>query len=104
MSTYFKRKEIYKSTWLSPRGSHIKQIDHVIVNKKHHKIVTNVRSNRGVDITSGHFLVRANLRMTRYQKKRRWRKQVQLHLEELRKEEIQEQYKKDNTKISRAET
>lgn len=56
MSTIFTHKEKHKETWISPNGV-ATQIDHVLVSSKHFNVVKDVRSYRGPDINSDHFLV-----------------------------------------------
>lgn len=57
MSTYFMRKDIYKGTWISPGGDYINQIDHVLIEKQYASLVTNVRTYRGADSNSDHYLI-----------------------------------------------
>ena len=61
-STSLKRKNIFKGTWKSPDKKTINQIDHLITDKIHAECVENVRTYRGADINSDHFLVRAKIR------------------------------------------
>jgi len=56
-STMLPRKDIYKYTWVSPDGRHKNQIDHVLINNRLKNSITNVRTLRGADADSGHFLV-----------------------------------------------
>jgi len=60
-STFFLRKDIFKHMWISPDTRTKNQIDHVIVNRRHKTCITNVRSYRGADGDSDHYLVIANL-------------------------------------------
>lgn len=62
MSTYFDRKNIYKTTWISPDGNTANQIDHVIIETKHANSVQNIRTYRGADCNTDHFMVVANIR------------------------------------------
>lgn len=57
VSTSFDYKNIHKETWLSPNGKTKNQIDYVLIEMKHLKRVTDVRSYRGADADSDHFLV-----------------------------------------------
>lgn len=52
-------KNIHKQTWISNDGRTINQIDHILVNAKPGSNIVNVRSLRGLDADSDHFLVTA---------------------------------------------
>lgn len=56
-STQFPRKNINKHTWISPGGRYTSQIDHVLINNRYKSNVTNVKSYRGADVDSDHYLV-----------------------------------------------
>ncbi|KAK9752713.1 hypothetical protein QE152_g3940 [Popillia japonica] len=58
VSTAFDHKDIHKETWIAPNGLTKNQIDHVLIEMKHAKNITNVRSYRGADADSDHSLVR----------------------------------------------
>jgi hypothetical protein len=64
-STYFPRKNIHKFTWKSPDGRTFNQIDHVLIDRRFRGCVRNVRTYRGADADSDHYLVYAkfNLRL-----------------------------------------
>ncbi|KAE9537576.1 hypothetical protein AGLY_006599 [Aphis glycines] len=64
-STYFPRKNIHKFTWKSPNGRIFNQIDLVLIDRRFRGCVRNVRTNRGADADSDHYLVYAkfNLRL-----------------------------------------
>lgn len=56
-STYHQRKDIYKGTWRSPDGRTVNQIDHVLIEKNEENCITKVRTYRGPDMDSDHYLV-----------------------------------------------
>ncbi|XP_033231545.1 craniofacial development protein 2-like, partial [Belonocnema kinseyi] len=60
--TYFKYRNIHKMTWKHPDGHTYNQIDHVLIDKRHHTNILDIRSYRGADVHSDHFLVVAKLR------------------------------------------
>lgn len=53
----FPRKNIHKETWNSPNGMTKNQIDHVLIDTRYRKNITNVRSLRGAECGSDHNLV-----------------------------------------------
>lgn len=53
----FPRKNIHKYTWTSPNGITKNQIDHVLVDQRHEKSITNVKSIRGAECGTDHSLV-----------------------------------------------
>ncbi|KAL4142514.1 hypothetical protein QTP88_004958 [Uroleucon formosanum] len=62
-STYFPRKDIHKHTWVSPNELTKNQIDHVMISKKHMSYISNVKSYRGADADTDHYLIIANFRI-----------------------------------------
>jgi len=59
MSTNFQHKRMHKITWLSPDQNPVRQIDHIIINANKKGVIEDVRSMRGPNIDSDHFLVKA---------------------------------------------
>ena len=61
-STRFRHLDIHKATWLSPDQETRNQIDHVVIDGRHSSSVLDVRSIRGANIDSDHYLVAAKVR------------------------------------------
>ena len=61
-STYFPHPKIHKATWISHDQRIKNQIDHIAVDVKHASNVFDVRTFRGPNVDSDHFLVMAKIR------------------------------------------
>ena len=61
--TMFQHRDIHKGTWLSPDGRTVTQIDHICISTKWARSLLDVKSCRGADVGSDHYLVRGKLRV-----------------------------------------
>lgn len=56
--TLFDHKDIHKTTWRSPNGLTVTQIDHICISTRWSHSLLDVRTMRGADINTTHYLVR----------------------------------------------
>jgi hypothetical protein len=61
-STMFSHCNIHKYIWTSPDGKTHNQIDHILVDRRRHSNILDVRSFRAADCDSDHYLVVAKVR------------------------------------------
>ena len=61
-STIFPHRNIQRYTWTSPDGKTHNQIGHILTDRRWHSNVLDVRSFRGADIDTEHYLVVAEVR------------------------------------------
>jgi endonuclease/exonuclease/phosphatase family metal-dependent hydrolase len=58
MSTQFQHRKIHKGTWLAPDQVTLNQIDHVLISSKKKELNEEVRSIRGPNILSDHYILK----------------------------------------------
>ncbi|XP_008181820.1 uncharacterized protein LOC103309055 [Acyrthosiphon pisum] len=62
-STMFPHKNIYKGTWMSPDGRYVNQIDHILVSTRFKNCIQDIRTMRGADGDSDHYLVKGKMKV-----------------------------------------
>ncbi|XP_055539027.1 uncharacterized protein LOC129726410 [Wyeomyia smithii] len=91
--TFFPRKDIHKATWKSPDQQTTNQNDHVLIEGRFFSDITNIRTYRGADIDSDHYLVAVCMRSklsTVYQS--RQSRSLRLNIKQLRNPQAAEVY------------
>jgi hypothetical protein len=58
---WYQRKDIHKVTWRSPDNKICNKVDHILLDRRYCKNVSDVRRMRGAEIESDPFLVTAKI-------------------------------------------
>jgi hypothetical protein len=61
-STTFPHKKIYLATWRSPNGTTNNQTEHILIDARHKNNIMDVRTYRGANADSDHYLVITRIR------------------------------------------
>jgi len=93
-STMFPHRNIHKYTWTSPDDKTHNQIDHVLIDRRWHSSVLDMRSFRGADCDTDHYLVIAKVRERLAMGKQAEQSfdRQRFKLRELNEPEVREQY------------
>ncbi|KAJ8353066.1 hypothetical protein AAFF_G00112060 [Aldrovandia affinis] len=62
-NTFFKHKQIHKVTWVSPDGNTWNELDYICTSTRWRSSLVDVRSHRGADVGSDHYLVVGKIRL-----------------------------------------
>lgn len=91
-STKYEHKKHHKITWMSPGQKYGNQIDHILVNKRREKIITDVRTYRGANADTDHYLVISDMKQKVIGSKKQSKLRFKWNVEKLNREEERQKY------------
>jgi hypothetical protein len=96
-STIFPHRNIHKNTWTSPDGKRHNQIVYILIDRRWHFFILDVRSLRGADCDTDHYLVVAKVRERLAVSKQAARKSdgVRFNVSKLNELEVRKEYQVD---------
>lgn len=86
-------KNIHKATWKSPDRNTLNQIDHILVENRFQSSIKDIRSYRGADIDTDHFLLISKFKLKLQDMKRlKERKSLKFNVDLFKNENIRKKY------------
>jgi len=97
----FPHRTINKYTWTPPDGKTHNQIEHILIDKRRQSSILDLRSFRGVDCDTDHYLVVANVREILTVRKQAAQKfdGERFNLRKLNEQEVRKEYQNEIAKI-----
>ena len=92
MNTYFRHKNIHKTTWTSPDGQTHNEIDYICISRRWSSSVTDVRAKRGADIGSDHELLLGKLKLKLRKIIRRCERKQPFDIDQFNDNDMKERY------------
>ena len=92
---------VHKYTWTPPDGKTHNQIEHILIDKRRQSSILDLRSFRGVDCDTDHYLVVANVREILTVRKQAAQKfdGERFNLRKLNEQEVRKEYQNEIAKI-----